>query len=233
MRPVRLLVLLAELTAIGTSVAAPASAEDAKPRHVSNERTRTWSSRVEQALSVRAEPRLGARRVGRLRRFTASGSPDVVLVLRERSSWALVRYAGVGRRIGWVPARALAGPRLTRSLVEIDRHRRTLRVLRAGREVMRAPVGVGAPGSPTPGGRFFIRERIRPDKSLYGALALGLSAYSRHRTDWPGGGQVGIHGTDRPDLIPGRISNGCVRLRNPQVLRLGRLADIGTPVRVR
>jgi lipoprotein-anchoring transpeptidase ErfK/SrfK len=94
---------------------------------------------------------------------------------------------------------------------------------------------VGARRSPTPGGSFLIRERLVPPnkRGTYGALAFGLSAYSRHRTDWPGGGQVGIHGTNQPQLIPGRISNGCVRMRNRDVLRLDRIVTPGTPVHVR
>jgi lipoprotein-anchoring transpeptidase ErfK/SrfK len=110
-----------------------------------------------------------------------------------------------------------------------------LRAYRGRQEVLRAPVGVGAKGSPTPGGRFLIRERLvlGNKRGIYGALALGLSAYSRHRTDWPGGGQVGIHGTNQPRLIPGRISNGCIRMRNRDVLELGRIAGPGTPVHIR
>jgi lipoprotein-anchoring transpeptidase ErfK/SrfK len=49
-------------------------------------------------------------------------------------------------------------------------------------------------------------------------------------TDWPAGGYVGIHGTDRPDLLPGRVSHGCIRLRNPDILRLAKEMPIGTPV---
>ena len=52
-------------------------------------------------------------------------------------------------------------------------------------------------------------------------------------TDWPAGGFVGIHGTDRPELIPGRVSHGCIRLRNADILRLGRLMPVGTPITVR
>ena len=44
------------------------------------------------------------------------------------------------------------------------------------------------------------------------------------------GGVVGVHGTDQPELIPGRPSHGCVRLRNGDVARLWRLVAIGTPV---
>ena len=81
-----------------------------------------------------------------------------------------------------------------------------------------------------------MRERLGPfasSNSVYGALAFGLSAYSPHRTDWPGGGQVGIHGTNQPSLIPGHISNGCVRLMNAKVRRLGRVLRTGTPLLIK
>ena len=51
--------------------------------------------------------------------------------------------------------------------------------------------------------------------------------------DWPAGGYIGIHGTDRPDVIPRRISHGCIRLRNAELLRLARLTPVGTPLTVR
>src|SRR5829696_2360836 len=34
-------------------------------------------------------------------------------------------------------------------------------------------------------------------------------------------------------LIPGRISHGCVRLRNEDIVRLSRLMPVGTPVTIR
>ena len=67
---------------------------------------------------------------------------------------------------------------------------------------------------------------------MYGPVAFGTSARSAHATDWPAGGFVGIHGTDRPDLLPGRVSHGCIRLRNADVLALDRLMPVGTPVQV-
>jgi lipoprotein-anchoring transpeptidase ErfK/SrfK len=67
--------------------------------------------------------------------------------------------------------------------------------------------------------------------SLYGPLAFGTSAYSK-LSDWPGGGVVGIHGTNEPGLIPGRPSHGCVRVRNDKITKLARLMPIGTPVRI-
>jgi lipoprotein-anchoring transpeptidase ErfK/SrfK len=44
---------------------------------------------------------------------------------------------------------------------------------------------------------------------------------------------VGIHGTDRPELLPGRVSHGCVRMRNEDIVELGRLMPVGTPVEIR
>jgi lipoprotein-anchoring transpeptidase ErfK/SrfK len=44
---------------------------------------------------------------------------------------------------------------------------------------------------------------------------------------------VGIHGTNQPELIPGYISNGCVRLRNADILALGRRIEVGTPVLIK
>ena len=43
---------------------------------------------------------------------------------------------------------------------------------------------------------------------------------------------IGIHGTNAPGLLPGRVSHGCIRLPNAAVLRLKRLMPVGTPVRI-
>jgi lipoprotein-anchoring transpeptidase ErfK/SrfK len=69
--------------------------------------------------------------------------------------------------------------------------------------------------------------------AAYGPIAFGTSARSSVLTDWPGGGYIGIHGTDAPRLIPGHISHGCVRLRNAAILRLARVMSVGTPLTIR
>ena len=97
-----------------------------------------------------------------------------------------------------------------------------------------APVGVGAPSTPTPPGRFYIRNRLtRYRSATYGPVAFGTSARSPGATDWPAGGFVGIHGTDRPELVPGRVSHGCIRMRNADILALARQMPVGTPVIIR
>ena len=207
---------------------------------LSDERTETVAAHVSRVTAIRARPNSSAARRGQLRRFTYFGSREVVLVLAWTTDarggvWARIRYSGLGRRRGWVRMDALTSFTVVRTLLVIDRGRRRIRLYRRGRAVLSAPVGVGAAQSPTPSGRYFVRERLEPESSngIYGALAFGTSAYSRYRTDWPGGGQVGVHGTNQPHLIPGRISNGCVRLRNRAVRRLDRLAPVGTPILIK
>jgi lipoprotein-anchoring transpeptidase ErfK/SrfK len=147
-----------------------------------------------------------------------------------------MRYARIGAQVGWVPTRALWPSSSVHTRIVVDRRARRLRAYDDGRLRMSVRVAIGAPSSPTPRGRFFLRERVwvtDAARSPYGPLALGLSAFSRYRADWIGGGQVAIHGTDEPALIGRAVSNGCVRLRNAQILRLGRLAGVGTPVLVK
>ncbi|MCW3047444.1 MAG: ErfK/YbiS/YcfS/YnhG family protein [Solirubrobacterales bacterium] len=56
-----------------------------------------------------------------------------------------------------------------------------------------------------------------------------LSARSEVLTDWPGGGVVGIHGTNEPRLLPGHVSHGCIRMRNADIVRLDRISRSGRP----
>ena len=66
----------------------------------------------------------------------------------------------------------------------------------------------------------------------FGPWAFGTGAYSV-LSEWPGGGVIGIHGTNQPWLIPGRPSHGCIRVPNGAIVRLARLMPVGTPVRIR
>ncbi len=102
---------------------------------------------------------------------------------------------------------------------------------RGGRRVWSSPVAVGAAATPTPAGTFWIRSRLRGLRSdpAYGPYAFGTAAYSV-LSEWPGGGVIGIHGTNQPQLIPGRPSHGCIRVPNSAITRLWQLMAVGTPV---
>jgi hypothetical protein len=206
---------------------------------LSNERTVTRWAYVRRGAALRRVPRAGAKRYGRLRTRTEAGFTELTVVLRSYvdkrgRTWVKVRVPGRpnGRR-AWVPRDALGELRVVRESLRIDRRALVATLRRDGRVIWRSRVGIGKPGTPTPRGRFYVRERIRVANpgGLYGPWALGTSAYSV-LSDWPGGGVIGIHGTNRPDLIPGRPSHGCIRVPNHRVRRLAALMPLGTPVRI-
>jgi hypothetical protein len=215
---------------------APGAAQ-AKLRQLSDEKLESrWAHATAQAR-VLAAPRPGARRVSRLRYRTEDGLPEVYLALRRfqrnRRDWVEVRLPGrPNGRTGWVRRPALGYLHVVRTQLVVDSRRLRATLRRRGRVIWSAPVGIGAPGTPTPKGRFYVRERLTGFGGVYGPLAFGTSAYSV-LSEWPGGGVIGIHGTNEPGRIPGRVSHGCVRLRNAAILRLGRLMPIGTPINIR
>jgi lipoprotein-anchoring transpeptidase ErfK/SrfK len=91
---------------------------------------------------------------------------------------------------------------------------------------------IGATRSPTPLGRFFVNDLVeRWDGSAYGPWILSLSAFSEALDTFGGGVPViAIHGTNRPELIGGAHSNGCIRIPNEVITVLAETVPIGTPV---
>jgi L,D-transpeptidase-like protein len=207
---------------------------------LSDERTETrWANAIFRGV-IRTHPRFGARRIGRLRYLTENGYPEVYLLVAQHIDatgkwWVRVRLPGRPHgRMGWVARDALGPYRVARTFVLVDKQRLRLTVYRGRRVIFEAPVGIGSPRTPTPAGRFWIREKLRIDRiPWYGPRAIGTSAYTVGPSGWRRGGVVGLHGTDEPWLIPGRPSHGCIRLRNEDIVRLYRLIPRGTPVEVR
>jgi lipoprotein-anchoring transpeptidase ErfK/SrfK len=172
--------------------------------------------------------------------MTPEGTANAVGVLARRVGadghpWVRVRLAVLPNgSTGWVRRTALAGYTTVNTRLEVDLRALEATLERNGRAVLQVPVGVGRPGWETPRGRFYVRNRLTRYRSPeYGPIAFGTSARSPAATGWPAGGFVGIHGTDRPDLVPGRVSHGCIRMRNADILALARLMAVGTPVVIR
>lgn len=188
---------------------------------------------------ARSSPDRRARPVARLALLTPERTTNLVLALDGRRTrggvWIRVRLPVLpNNRTGWVPRRSLSDWKLLRTHLLVDSRAFSLILFRAGRPIFRARVGVGRPETPTPRGEFFVRNMLYGfDDPFYGPIAYGTSARSPVLTDWPGGGFIGIHGTNRPELLPGRVSHGCIRLRNRDIVRLSRLLPVGTPVTIR
>lgn len=193
---------------------------------------------VERSAIARATPADDAAAVARLARLTPERTPNLVLVLERVTvsgeQWLRVRLPVLpNNSTGWVKRRTLGAYEEVRTHLRVDTTRLTLRLERSGRTIMRARIAVGRDRWPTPAGEFYVRNVLHGfDDPTYGPVAFGTSARSTVLTDWPGGGFVGIHGTDQPKLVPGRVSHGCIRLHNRDVLRLARLMPVGTPVTI-
>jgi len=187
---------------------------------------------------ARSAPDRSAPPVARLSRLTPERTTNLVLALDGRRTpgavWIRVRLPILpNNTVGWVPRRSLSDWKVVRTHLVVDRKRLTATLYRFGRRVFFARVGIGQPQWPTPPGEFYVRNQLYGfDDPFYGPIAYGTNARSPVLTDWPGGGFIGIHGTNEPQLIPGQISHGCVRLRNRDMLRLARLMPVGTPLTV-
>ncbi len=195
---------------------------------------------VLRTVAVRTAPQPTAPVLGRLGAATPEGTSNIVPVLGRRQDgsgalWMRVRVPALpANREGWVPRVALGGYTLVHTRLVVDLERLQATLYSRGKRIFQAPIGVGKTGSPTPRGEFYVRNELAAYRSsFYGPVAFGTSARSRVLTDWPAGGFIGIHGTDRPDLVPGRVSHGCIRLRNGDILRLARIMPVGTPLTIR
>ena len=216
------------------SPAAPAVERLSDPGHVSR-----WAFVLRRAI-VRKTPDPHAKAVARLRLRTQDGTDELVAVLARTTdeagrTWIRVRLPILpNNTTGWVTDETLGHFNVVRTWLKIDTKRLQAKLIRSGRLVFRSRIGIGQKRWPTPKGNFYVRDRLQgfPPGSIYGALAFGLNARSAVLTDWPGGGFVGIHGTNQPYLLPGRISHGCIRMKNRDILRLARMMRVGTPVTI-
>ena len=237
--PIALLVLAFSAAPSQGAVRPPSDRSPLGTEQLSDEATVTRWAHPLFAGIIRREPSPSARVAGRLRFFTEDRMFEVYVVLASHvdaigRTWLRVR---IPRRpngsTGWTLAHNLDKLQVVRTKLRIDRGALRATLFRDGKVIWSSRVGIGGRGTPTPAGEFYIRERLRnlAGSAAYGPWAFGTSAYSG-LSDWPKGGVIGIHGTNQPQLIPGRPSHGCVRVPNAKIRQLARLMPIGTPVRI-
>jgi lipoprotein-anchoring transpeptidase ErfK/SrfK len=220
-----------------TPTTAPAPTPKAHFTQLSNRTTFTRWGYTNLTSNVKSQPGGKGRTLGKLHFNTEDGPPEIYLALqlytdKNGNEWVETQIPGrPNGRIGWVPREALGELHLIHTQLVIDRRSLRITLYKNGRKAFVAPVGVGKSSTPTPGGQSWIREKLHGfGNAAYGPIAFGTGTYSTKLTDWPGGGVVGIHGTNEPNLIPGRPSHGCVRMKNASILKLARLMGPGTPL---
>jgi len=196
-------------------------------------------AQVYEGVFARTRPSARASKLIRIKQYTPEGTLNVVQTLsgvvnENGEYWVRIRVPMLPNgRTGWVPRRTLGPYNEIWTHLVIDRKLFTATLYKKGRAIFTTRVGVGKPYWPTPAGEFYVRERISGfSDPIYGPIAFGTNARSNVLTDWPGGGFVGIHGTNQPEILPGRVSHGCVRMPNAAILRLARLMSVGTPVTI-
>ncbi|MCP2346764.1 L,D-transpeptidase [Nonomuraea roseoviolacea] len=164
------------------------------------------------------------------------GATRVFLVERDEGEWlqVLLPIRPNGSK-GWIRAADVTLAE-TSYRVEIDRGAFRFTVYDGERAVRTGKVATGEAGTPTPPGRYFFTELVKPadDGGAYGAYAFGLSGFSPVLKSFAGGpGQLALHGTNKPSAIGTRASHGCVRLSNDDITWMAKNLAIGTPVVVK
>jgi hypothetical protein len=217
-----LIAYLAAAVAAASSAAAPpsgaAAALAARPLH--------------NSVVLRARPN-GPRlvRVGPRGPF---GGPLVFGVVGVRGRWVEVTAQALPNgRHGWVEFGRDVSVQPVQWTLRASLSRRELEVRRDGRLVRTIPVGIGAPGSPTPTGRFAIAEKASgPFGPGYGCCILALTARQPHLP--PGWNTrityyVAIHAGSGQGAA---VSAGCLHATEAEVRYLMRTVPLGTPVEI-
>jgi hypothetical protein len=198
-------------------------------------RTRSLAFAAVVRTNARAHASPRGKVLGRYDRLNVNGVPTVFGVLGRaecRGRWLRVQLPSRPNGVlGWVRARDVELVRV-RTRIEVDLSARRVTLYRAGRELVSATAAIGAPDTPTPTGSYYVNQRLlAPDpQGPFGPAAIGVSAFSPVLQDWIQGGPIAIHGTNRPDLLGGAVSHGCVRVRNDLLVQMFQLVEAGTPV---
>jgi hypothetical protein len=205
---------------------------------LSDDKVAHWAFVLKRA-PVHTQPSSSSRVKTTLSTGTTDGTQNLVEVLdgvdvTSKQTWYHVRLPILpNNSLGWVRRGYLSGLQIVHTHLYVDRHSFTATLQKDGVPVFKAIVGVGKPYWPTPRGEFYIRDKLTNfGDPFYGPVAFGTSARSAVLTDWPGGGFVGVHGTNQPGILPGQVSHGCVRMRNPSIVQLSRLMPVGTPLTI-
>jgi hypothetical protein len=205
---------------------------------LTDDKTAHWAV-VLRRVVARARPTAASRAVATLETMTTDDTQNLVLILqgaeiRKGLIWYRVRLPILpNNSTGWVRGIYLGTLYTVHTHLYVDRRKLTATLTKYGRPVFKTIVGVGRSYWPTPAGEFYIRDKLTGfGDPVYGPVAFGTSARSSVLTDWPGGGFVGVHGTNEPQILPGYVSHGCIRMPNASILRLARLMPVGTPLTV-
>jgi L,D-transpeptidase catalytic domain len=185
--------------------------------------------RPDRVVAVRSAPdgpvvaRLGAR--------TEFGSPRTFAASRSGTGLRVITTELPNGRRGWVGGKGALRLSRTTLALDVDLSSRVLRVRADTRLLRTMRVGIGAPGTATPTGRFAITDKLSGSRfsSVYGCCILALSG---HQTNlprgWTGGDRLAIHGGS----IAGAVSTGCLHAAEADLRWLRRAVPLGAQITI-
>ena len=187
-------------------------------------------AQLKHPTPLRSSP--GGHQLARLTTRTQFGSPEVLWVVNHVPGWlGVMSPQGGNNRVAWIAQSAASLHRVPWE-IKVSLPARRLTVLKGDQVVARYTVAVGAPGAPTPSGRFAVTDRLRTGDPAgpYGCCILALSAQSPHAIQgWTGGNRIAIHSTPETSSIGQAASHGCVRVTLPDGRWLLAHIPLGTP----
>lgn len=119
-----------------------------------------------------------------------------------------------GSHLGAPSSGSMAGRKIVISIPD-----RKLALIKGGRVVLLFPVAVGARRTPSPAGEFRVVNRVTNPTYYHPGEVIPPGPENPVGPRWIGlsAKGYGIHGTNEPRLIGGRVSHGCIRMRNRDV----------------
>ena len=164
---------------------------------------------------------------------TYNKNPLVVEVLENQGDWMKVLIvARPNHTAGWIKADDVTIAS-TDYRMELDLSTYHLKVFKGPDLFVETDVAIGKDATPTPTGHFYVTEKIKnqSEKGVYGAWILPTNGYSEVLDLFDNGlPQIAFHGTNQPELIGSKASNGCVRIPNDAVTKIANAIPAGTPI---
>jgi L,D-transpeptidase-like protein len=169
----------------GLAIGAPEPLRD--DQHVER-----WAA-LRRGVVARVAPSTRARPAARLSARTPERTTNLVLVLGHARDargrlWIRARLPSREARTGWLPRAALGTYGAVHTRLIVDRARFRLTLVRDGRVVLKARVGVGRASTPTPAGSLLRTGGLRHERALGDAHRLAgrwLRRDPRHQPPRP------------------------------------------------
>lgn len=160
-------------------------------------------------------------------------NPLVFEVLETSGDWLKVLIpARPNQTEGWIKASDVNLETVSYRMV-LDLAKFQLTVYKGNDVFVETEVVIGKDSTWTPVGRFYLTEKIKQsnDTGVYGSWVLATNGYSDSLDTFNDGLPViAFHGTNQPELVGTKASNGCVRMTNEVVSKLADALPAGTPI---